>query len=81
MTSSQQSMITKLKGLKGADFNEQVHSDQISAHKRAVDLFMRYGDNGENAKLQSWAATTRPALEHHLMMAQDLDKWFVPVGA
>jgi len=74
MTSSQQSMIDKLNGLKGNDFNDQYHSDQVSAHKDAVDLFKRYGDGGENAELKSWAATTRPALEHHLMMAQDLDK-------
>jgi putative membrane protein len=74
MTSSQQSMIDKLNGLQGDDFNKQYHSDQVSVHKDAVDLFKRYGDGGDNADLKSWAATTRPALEHHLMMAQDLNK-------
>jgi putative membrane protein len=74
MTSSQQSMIDKLNGLQGDDFNKQYHSDQVSVHKDAVDLFKRYGDGGDNADLKTWAATTRPALEHHLMMAQDLDK-------
>jgi putative membrane protein len=74
MTSSQQSMIEKLNGLQGDDFNKQYHSDQVSAHKDAVDLFKRYGDGGDNADLKTWAATTRPALEHHLMMAQDLNK-------
>src|ERR1700712_5489224 len=74
MTSSQQSMIDKLNGLQGDDFNKQYHSDQVSAHKDAVDLFKRYGDGGDNADLKTWAAATRPALEHHLMMAQDLNK-------
>lgn len=74
MTSSQQSMLDKLNGLQGDDFNKQYHSDQVSAHKDAVDLFKRYGDSGDNADLKTWAATTRPALEHHLMMAQDLNK-------
>jgi len=74
MTSSQQSMIDKLHGLQGDDFNKQYHSDQVSAHKDAVDLFKRYGDGGDNPDLKTWAATTRPALEHHLMMAQDLNK-------
>jgi putative membrane protein len=74
MTSSQQSMIDKLNGLQGDDFNKQYHSDQVSVHKDAVDLFKRYGDGGDNADLKTWAATTRPALEHHLMMAQDLNK-------
>jgi putative membrane protein len=74
MTSTQQEMLDKLKNLQGADFTEQYHSDQVSAHKDAVDLFKRYGEQGENADLKAWAAKTRPALEHHLMMAQDLDK-------
>jgi len=74
MTSSQKGMLDKLNGLQGDDFNKQYHSDQVSAHKDAVDLFKRYGDGGDNAELKTWAATTRPALEHHLMMAQDLNK-------
>ena len=28
----------------------------------------------DNADLKAWAASTRPALEHHLMMAKDLNK-------
>lgn len=74
MTSSQQSMLDKLNGLQGADFNQQYHSDQESAHEDAVDLFKRYGDEGDNAELKAWAASTRPALEHHLMMVKDLNK-------
>lgn len=74
MTSSQQSMLDKLNGLNGADFNKQYHSDQESVHEDAVDLFKRYGDGGDNADLKAWAASTRPALEHHLQMAKDLNK-------
>jgi putative membrane protein len=74
MTSAQQGMLDKLNGLRGADFNKQYHSDQQSAHKDAVDLFKRYGDEGDNADLKAWAASTRPALEHHLQMATDLNK-------
>ncbi|AVA25184.1 DUF4142 domain-containing protein [Rhizobium sp. NXC24] len=72
MSSSQQKMLNKLKGLQGADFTKQYHSDQVSAHKDAVDLFKRYGNKGKNADLKTWAASTEPALEHHLQMAQDL---------
>lgn len=74
MTSSQQDMLDKLKGLQGADFTKQYHSDQQSAHEDAVDLFKRYGDEGDNADLKAWAVSTRPALEHHLKMATDLNK-------
>jgi putative membrane protein len=74
MASSQRDMLDKLKGLKGDDFVKQYHSDQENAHEDAVDLFKRYGDGGDNADLKAWAANTRPALEHHLKMAQDLNK-------
>jgi len=74
MSSSQQSMLDDLKKLNGDDFTKQYHSDQEDAHEDAVDLFKRYGDEGENADLKAWAAKTRPALEHHLMMAKDMNK-------
>ncbi|MBX5166887.1 MULTISPECIES: DUF4142 domain-containing protein [unclassified Rhizobium] len=74
MSSAQQSMLDGLKKLNGDDFTKQYHSDQEDAHEDAVDLFKRYGDEGENADLKAWAAKTRPALEHHLMMAKDMNK-------
>ncbi|MBY5334927.1 DUF4142 domain-containing protein [Rhizobium leguminosarum] len=74
MTSAQQDMLDKLKGLQGDDFLKQYHSDQESAHEDAVDLFKRYGEGGDNAELKAWAASTRPALEHHLQMAEELNK-------
>ncbi|MDR9780837.1 DUF4142 domain-containing protein [Rhizobium redzepovicii] len=74
MASAQQSMLDKLNGLKGDDFNKQYHSDQEDAHEDAVDLFKRYGDEGDNPELKAWAASTRPALEHHLEMAKGLNK-------
>jgi putative membrane protein len=74
MDSSQQSMLDKLKGLNGDDFAKQYVSDQVSAHKTTVSLFERYGKGGENAKLRSWAAQTLPTLQHHLDMANDLNK-------
>jgi len=67
-------MLDKLKGLQGEEFTEQYRSDQVDAHEDAVDLFKRYGEEGDNTDLKSWAAKTAPALEHHLQMARDLDK-------
>jgi putative membrane protein len=74
MTDAQKKSIAKLKGLNGAEFTKQYHSDQEDAHEDAVDLFKRYGKEGENADLKAWAAKTVPALEHHLQMAEDLNK-------
>jgi putative membrane protein len=74
MAASYQSRLDKLKGLQGDDFTKQYHEDQEDVHEDAVDLFKRYGDEGENADLKTWAAKTRPALEHHLKMATDMNK-------
>ncbi|WP_028747920.1 DUF4142 domain-containing protein [Rhizobium mesoamericanum] len=74
MTSSQEKELNTLKGLQGVDFTKQYHSDQEDAHKQAVDLFKRYGNEGDNPALKAWAADTRPALEQHLQMAKDLNE-------
>jgi putative membrane protein len=74
MSSSQKSMLDKLKGLNGADFTKQYHSDQVSGHKDAVSLFERYGKGGDNPDLKQWVNKTLPTLQTHLKMAQDLDK-------
>lgn len=74
MSSSHQEMLEDLKKLNGDDFTKQYHSNQEDVHEDAVDLFKRYGEEGENPELKAWAAKTRPALEHHLQMATDLNK-------
>ena len=74
LDSAHQSKLDKLKDLKGDDFAKQYKSDQLTAHKNAVDLFKRYAEGGENAELKGWAVKTKPHLDEHLKMAQDLTK-------
>jgi putative membrane protein len=74
MSGTNQSKIDRLAKLSGGDFAKEYMDYQVSAHKDAVNLFQRYGKGGDNAKLKSWAVTTLPALQHHLDMAQQLDK-------
>ena len=47
---------------------------QVSAHKDAASLFERYAKGGDDPKLKDWAGKTLPALQHHLEMAQDMNK-------
>jgi putative membrane protein len=47
---------------------------QVSAHKDATSLFERYAKGGDDPKLKDWAGKTLPALQHHLEMAQDMNK-------
>lgn len=72
LDSAHQSKLDKLKSLNGAEFTKQYNSDQVAAHKDAVDLFERYAKGGDNAELKSWAGKTVPALQAHYKMAQDL---------
>jgi putative membrane protein len=72
MTSSQQRMLDKLKGLQGDEFAKQYMDDQVSAHKDAVSLFDRYGKGGSDEKLKAWAEKTAPVLQHHLDMAEGI---------
>ena len=72
--SSHQSKLDKLKGAKEKDFSSEFDAMQVSAHKDAVDLFERYAKGGDNPDLKDWSGKTLPTLQHHLKMAQDLDK-------
>jgi putative membrane protein len=66
--------LAKLSDAKPEDFAGEYDPMQVSAHKDAVSLFERYAKGGENAKLKDWAGKTLPHLQHHLEMAQTLDK-------
>ncbi len=74
MDSSQDKMIEELKGLNGADFTKKYHDMQAEGHEDAVSLFERYAKGGENEALKNFASTALPALQHHLQLAQALDK-------
>ncbi|OHV82661.1 DUF4142 domain-containing protein [Rhizobium sp. LCM 4573] len=74
MTPAHQELLDKLNSLQGDEFTQQYRSDQVEAHEEAVDLFKRYGEEGENAELRSWAAGKVSALEHHLQMAKKLNE-------
>jgi len=71
---SSQKKLDKLRDTKPEDFAGQYDPMQVSAHKDAVSLFERYAKGGDDPKLKDWAAKTLPALQHHLEMAQALDK-------
>jgi putative membrane protein len=71
---SQKSSPNKLRDTKAEDFASEYDPMQVSAHKDAVSLFERYAKGGNDAKLKDWAGKTLPALEHHLKMAQEMNK-------
>ena len=68
-----QSMIDDLKGAKAADFDHRYLEQQEAAHKEARILMRGYAKDGDNAAVKKFAATTLPAVEHHLKMVEDLE--------
>ncbi len=71
---SSQKKLDKLRDTKPEDFAGEYDPMQVSAHKDAVSLFERYSKGGDNPKLKDWAGKTLPALQHHLQMAEDMNK-------
>lgn len=71
---SHQDKLAKMKSQNPADFTKNYHSTMLSDHKDTVSLFERYAKGGDNASIKTWAGQTLPTLQHHLQMAQDLDK-------
>jgi putative membrane protein len=71
---SSQKKLDKLRDAKPEDFASEYDPMQVSAHKDAVSLFERYAKGGDDPKLKDWAGKTLPALQHHLQMAQDMNK-------
>jgi putative membrane protein len=63
-----------LRDAKPEDFAATYDPMQVSAHRDAVSLFERYAKGGNNNALKGWAGKTLPVLQHHLEMAQALDK-------
>ena len=74
LDSSAQGKLDKLRDAKPEDFAGQYDPMQVSAHKDAVSLFERYAKGGDDPKLMGWAGKKWPTLQHHLEMAQAMDK-------
>lgn len=69
-----QTKLDDLTKLSGKMFADEYKDMQVSAHKEAVSMFERYGKDGDNPALKDFAMKALPHLQHHLQMAQDLNK-------
>ncbi len=62
-----------LKQRDGESFNAAYARSQVADHKSAIELFKEAAVS-EDAELAGFATATLPTLEHHLHMAQELEK-------
>ena len=63
-------MILKLRG--EASFDKAYMNNQVVAHEQTIELFNK-AVNSEDAEIAAFAKETLPKLEHHLMMAKDIN--------
>jgi putative membrane protein len=74
LDATHQKKLDTLREAKPSNFASQYDPMQVSAHQDAVSLFERYSKSGDNPKLKDWAGKMLPTLQHHLEMAQAVDK-------
>lgn len=74
LSHEQSQSLAKLRGLHGADFDKAYITEQIATHEKALGVMQGYSSGGENAVLRKAAADTVPVVEHHLSMAQQIQK-------
>jgi putative membrane protein len=74
LDSSSQKKLDKLRDTRHQTFASEYDPMQVGAHREAVSLFERYSKSGDNPKLKDWAGKTLPALQHHLDMAEAMNK-------
>ncbi|MEM5339896.1 DUF4142 domain-containing protein [Paraburkholderia azotifigens] len=66
-------LIGKLQGLKGDDFDKvYIEEVAVGGHQKAVELFQKESESGNDAQLKAAAARALPTIRHHLAMAQQL---------
>lgn len=59
-----------LKAKKGADFDRAYADLMVADHKEDIAAFKKQASEGSEASLKSFASSTLPTLEHHLMESE-----------
>ena len=74
LSDDSQKTYDKLAAKKGADFDKDYTDQMKDDHEKTIKAFQKEADNGNNAELKGWAATTLPTLQHHLDMVNMMEK-------
>lgn len=74
MSENCQKEISDLEAKSGNDFNKAYVDLMVKDHKGDIDDFKKEAKDGNDAQVSSWAKNKLPVLEHHLMMAEEVQK-------
>lgn len=67
-------MITPFQKLKGAAFDHKYAQEMVMGHTKAIAMYKKEAENGQNDAIKNYAQTALPVLEKHLAGAKDLEK-------
>lgn len=65
-------LLNKLKGLSGEEFDREYAIMQVKAHTEAVELYQNFIKTSNAAPLSAYAGNTLPTLKEHLDKAEEL---------
>lgn len=74
LDAEKQKMYDDLKAKKGAEFDRAYTDLMVTDHKEDIAEFKKQASEGSEASLKSFASTTLPTLEHHLMESENAKK-------
>ena len=69
-----QDVITKLKGLSGADFEKAYVDAQVDTHKKLLDIQNTYLSSGKNREELDVAKLAKGMINEHLKLLSDIQK-------
>lgn len=73
LNSESQKKYDELAKLTGEKFDKKYLGTIVDAHKKAIKLFEKESNSGQDSELKSFATNTLPTLKHHLDMAQNVE--------
>ena len=67
-------MLAPFEKLKGAAFDHKYAQEMVMGHTKAIAMYKKEAENGQNDALKNYAQAALPVLEKHLTGAKDLQK-------
>jgi putative membrane protein len=74
LTDEQVATFKKLSQLSGPDFDREYVQAMVEDHQKDVDEFRQEEQRAQDPELKGFVSRTLPILQHHLQMAQDLQR-------
>lgn len=72
LPAEKKAMGKQMQGMSGMEFDRHFIDHMVEGHEKAVALFEKESNSGQDAALKAFAARTLPTLRSHLQLAKDI---------